>query len=114
MSRAASGSRRTRQGTHDLCSAFLAAVGYVVDLAAWGEDAHFHERFASGALRRMGLKARFGFSCCDNLLPLNLRAGAVQVADFTIKGYDVWSTPICTASGAEIDWEHYRCSAQAS
>ena len=42
-------------------SALLAAVGHVVNLAARDEDAHFHEHFASGALRRMGLKARLGF-----------------------------------------------------
>src|SRR5215472_4280690 len=53
--------RGTRHGMHDLCLAFLTAVDHVVDLAARDEDAHFHERSASGALRRMGLKARLGF-----------------------------------------------------
>ena len=48
-------------GTDDLSSAFLAAVGYVIDLAARNEDAHFHKRFASDALRRMGLKTRLKF-----------------------------------------------------
>jgi hypothetical protein len=51
--------RRTE--TDDLSSAFLTAVGYVIDLAARNKDADFHECFASGALRRMGLKARLGF-----------------------------------------------------
>jgi len=55
------GSDRAWHGTDDLSSAFLAAVGYVIDLAARNEDAHFHKRFASDALRRMGLKARLGF-----------------------------------------------------
>jgi hypothetical protein len=45
----------------DLSSAFLTAVGYVIDLATRNKDANFHERFASGALRRMGLKGRLGF-----------------------------------------------------
>jgi hypothetical protein len=51
-------SPRARHRTRDLSSAFLTAVGYVIDLATRNEDAHFHERFASGAPRRMGLKAR--------------------------------------------------------
>jgi hypothetical protein len=54
-------SPRPWHGTDDLSSAFLTAVGYVIDLATRNEDAHFHERFASGAPRRMGLKARLGF-----------------------------------------------------
>jgi hypothetical protein len=54
-------SPRARHKTHDLSSALLAAIGPVINLATRNEDAHFHERFASGALRRMGLKARLGF-----------------------------------------------------
>jgi phage head maturation protease len=54
---AVSTSPRAWHGTHDLSSAFLTAVGYVIDLATRNKDADFHERFASGALRRMGLKA---------------------------------------------------------
>jgi hypothetical protein len=42
-------------------AALLAAVGHVINLATRNEDAHFHERSASGAPRRMGLKARLGF-----------------------------------------------------
>jgi hypothetical protein len=48
---------RAWHGAHDLSSAFLTAVGYVIDLATRNKDADFHERFASGALRRMGFKA---------------------------------------------------------
>jgi hypothetical protein len=50
-------SPRAWHGTDDLYSAFLTAVGYVIDLATRNKDADFHERLASGALRRMGLKA---------------------------------------------------------
>jgi hypothetical protein len=42
-------------------STAIATVGHLVNLATGGEDAHFHERFASGALRRLGLKARLGY-----------------------------------------------------
>ena len=55
------GSPRAWHGTDDLSSAFLTAVGYVIDLAPRNKDADFHECFASEALRRMGLKARLGF-----------------------------------------------------
>src|SRR5215831_16618752 len=48
---------RAWHGAHDLSSAFLTAVGYVINLATRNEDAHFHKRFASGALGRMGLQA---------------------------------------------------------
>jgi hypothetical protein len=41
VSRAASGSPRAWHGTHDLSSAFLTPGGYVINLAAWNEDAHF-------------------------------------------------------------------------
>jgi hypothetical protein len=57
----ASGSLRAWHGTDDLSSAFLTAVGYVIDLATRNKDVDFHERFASDALRRIGLKARLGF-----------------------------------------------------
>jgi len=50
------GSDRAWHGKH-----FLTAVGYVIDLATRNEDAHFHKRFASDTLRRMGLKTRLGF-----------------------------------------------------
>jgi len=57
----APGLPRAWHGTDDFFSAFLAAVGYVIRLATRNQDADFHQRFASGALRRMGLKARLGF-----------------------------------------------------
>ena len=41
----------------DLSAAFLTAIGHVINLATRNEDAHLHERFAAGALRRMGLQA---------------------------------------------------------
>ena len=39
---------------HDLCSALLAAVGRVINLAAGDEYAHLHERAGSGALGPQG------------------------------------------------------------
>ena len=39
----------------------MAAGRHVIDLATRNEDAHFHRRFASDALRRMGRKTRLGF-----------------------------------------------------
>ena len=36
-------SPRPWHGTDDLSSAFLTAVGYVIDLATRNEDAHFHD-----------------------------------------------------------------------
>ena len=59
---------------HDLSSAFLTAVGYVIDLATRNKDADFHEHFASGALGRMGLKARLGFLQRCHLRPLDIQA----------------------------------------
>ena len=52
---------RAWHGAHDLSAAFLTAIGHVINLVTRNEDVHFHERFASGALRRMDLKARLGF-----------------------------------------------------
>jgi hypothetical protein len=53
----------------DLSTALLAAIGYVINLATRNEDAHFHERSASGALRRMGLKAVTWVSVAVSLTP---------------------------------------------
>ena len=52
---------------HDLCSALLAAVGHAINLATRNEDAHFHERSASGVCCTQGTAslnaqgARLGF-----------------------------------------------------
>jgi hypothetical protein len=54
-------SPRAWHRTQDLSSAFLTAVGYDIDVATRNKDVDFYERFASGALRRMGLKPRLGF-----------------------------------------------------
>jgi hypothetical protein len=42
---------------HDLRTALLATVGYVIQLPPWEEDADIHGRAAASALWRMGLKA---------------------------------------------------------
>jgi len=51
---------RAWHGSQDIRSALLATVGHAINLAARNEDAHFHWRAASGAVRCMGLKARLG------------------------------------------------------
>jgi hypothetical protein len=50
-------------GSQNLCSALVAAVVHVNELAARDRNtlAHFHERLASWALRRIGFQARLGF-----------------------------------------------------
>ena len=65
-------------GTDGLPSAFLTAVRYVINLATQNKDAHFHEGFASDALRRMGLKTRLGFLLrCHYTLPEHSNAEAI-------------------------------------
>jgi hypothetical protein len=53
------GSDRAWHGTHDLSSAFLTAIGYVIDLATRNKDADFHERFAL-LMDRLPLQASVG------------------------------------------------------
>jgi hypothetical protein len=50
-------------GSQDLCSALVAAVVHVNELAARDRNtlAHFHVRLAPWALRRRGFQARLGF-----------------------------------------------------
>jgi hypothetical protein len=50
-------------GSQNLCSALVAAVVHVNELAARNRNtlAHFHERLASWALRRIGFQACLGF-----------------------------------------------------
>jgi hypothetical protein len=69
-----SASPRAWHGLRDLSSAFLAAVRYAVGLATRNEDAHFHKRAASGALRHIALKARLGFCTGVTLRLLSLQA----------------------------------------
>jgi hypothetical protein len=49
-------------GSRLVYSAFLAAVYHVINLSTRKRDADLHQLATSGALRRMGRKARLGLS----------------------------------------------------
>jgi hypothetical protein len=66
-------------GSQDLCSAFVAAVVHVNELAARNGNAlaHFHRRLAPWALRRRRFQLRLGFILgCHHPRPLALAAVA--------------------------------------
>src|SRR6516225_6413771 len=68
---AVSTSPRAWHGAHDLSSAFLTAVGYVIDLATRNKDADFHERAASGALWRASI---LSVSICESVASAHFSA----------------------------------------
>ena len=53
--------RLTRHRLHDLLTAVLAAVGHVIDLPPWQQDADLHWQLATGALRSVGEQTVLGW-----------------------------------------------------